>query len=86
MARTTIKIDPITPLIGAEIHGVDLSRKIDEETYTVIRQALLDYLVIILPDQQIKPEQQLVLKRFYFPFWRVAHANLNSFGFFDEGS
>jgi len=65
MARTPIKIDPITPLIGAEIHGVDLSRKIDEETYTVIRQALLDYLVIILPDQQIKPEQQLAFARHF---------------------
>jgi taurine dioxygenase len=63
MAHATIEIDPITPLIGAEIHGVDLSRKIDEETYTALRQALLDYLVIILPDQQIEPEQQLAFAR-----------------------
>ena len=51
-----LKIDPITPHIGARIHGVDLAicsaTELDE-----VYQALLTHQVIFLNDQTLAPEQ-----------------------------
>ena len=33
MAYQAIRVDKLTPIIGAEIHGVDLSRPLDERTF-----------------------------------------------------
>lgn len=38
---------------GAEIRGVDLSASLDDETLCEIRQALLQFLVVTLPDQPL---------------------------------
>ena len=46
MATTQLRIDPLTPAIGAEITGVDLSRPLDPQTLDAIYQALLDHLVL----------------------------------------
>ena len=56
---TTIQVRPITPTIGAEIEGVDLRESLTEEEVKVIRQALLDHLVIFFRDQDIDPGQQV---------------------------
>ena len=53
MASANIEVRSLTPVIGAEISGVDLAREVDDGTIRDIRQALLDYLVIFLPDQKI---------------------------------
>jgi taurine dioxygenase len=63
MPRANLEIRRITPLIGAEIHGIDLTRELDEPTYGDLRQALLDHLVIVLPGQRIRPTQQLSFAR-----------------------
>lgn len=63
MAHANIEVRPITPAIGATIHGLDLSRELDDATYADIRQALLDHLVIIMPGQTITPAQQLAFAR-----------------------
>lgn len=65
MTRANLEIRPITPTLGAEIHGVDLSHGLDDETFADIKQALLDHLVVFLPDQRIGPSDQLAFaKRF----------------------
>src|SRR5690242_1715414 len=46
-----LKIAPMTPHIGAEIGGVDLSRPIDGELAEELRQALLEWKVIFFRDQ-----------------------------------
>ena len=33
---------PLSPSIGAEIHGLDLSRELDDHTVAEVRRALLD--------------------------------------------
>jgi taurine dioxygenase len=63
MIRANIEVRPLTPLIGADIRGVDLSQDIDDETCRDLRQALLDHLVIVLPDQRIDPASQLSFAR-----------------------
>ncbi|MGH7035117.1 MAG: TauD/TfdA dioxygenase family protein, partial [Stellaceae bacterium] len=49
----------LTPAIGAEIEGVDLSRPLDSATIAAVRQAWHDHAVILLRDQQLSDEDQI---------------------------
>ncbi|MEM7344373.1 MAG: TauD/TfdA family dioxygenase [Chloroflexota bacterium] len=55
MATNTFHIDPLTPTIGAEIKGIDLSQPQSPETFEAIYQALIDHLVIFFRDQSLPP-------------------------------
>jgi taurine dioxygenase len=59
----TLDVRPVSGALGAEIHGVDLSKELSDETIGEIRQALLDHLVIFFRDQDITPEQHLAFAR-----------------------
>jgi len=60
-----ISLQPISGSLGAIIEGVDLAQPLDDQTYTEIKQALLENLVIFFRDQKITPEQQIAFgKRF----------------------
>ncbi|HEY7383935.1 MAG TPA: TauD/TfdA family dioxygenase [Beijerinckiaceae bacterium] len=51
-----LDIVPLTKHIGAEIRGIDLRTKPDEETVRAIYQAWLDHLVIVFPEQKLEQE------------------------------
>jgi alpha-ketoglutarate-dependent taurine dioxygenase len=57
MASSEIVVRKLTPTIGAEIEGVDLSRRTDEAQFALVHQALLDNLVIFFRDQQLTHAQ-----------------------------
>lgn len=67
-----IIVEPVTPVIGAEISGVDLSRPLDAETFAEIRAAIRKWRVIFFRDQDITNDE---LKRFgrYFGPLTPAH-------------
>src|SRR5262245_41717979 len=54
----TITVEKLTPLIGAEIGGVDLAAP-SAEQLDEIRRALAENLVIFFRDQEMTPEQHL---------------------------
>ena len=54
-----IKVRPIAFDLGAEIEGVDLTRSLEREVVSEIRQAFLDYLVIFFGNQELTPQEQL---------------------------
>jgi alpha-ketoglutarate-dependent taurine dioxygenase len=56
MTRTRFDVVPLTQHIGAEIRGLDLREKPDEETTRAIYQAWLDHLVIVFPGQKLSQE------------------------------
>ena len=58
-----LELRPLTPTVGAEIGGVDLSRPLSDETIDGIRRALLDYKVVFFRDQDITTEQHLAFAR-----------------------
>lgn len=61
-----IDVRPLTSVIGAEVSGVDLATAADDaETMTVLHRALLDHLVLFFRDQEVTPEQQLAVGRWF---------------------
>lgn len=58
-----LTILPMTPTIGAEIEGIDLSRPLAAATVSALRQALLDWKVLFFRDQDITTEQHLAFAR-----------------------
>ena len=46
-----ITITPITPILGAEVHGVDLSEGMDDSTFTILHEAFLDHGVLVFREQ-----------------------------------
>ncbi len=60
---TRFKVAPLNPIIGAEIHGIDLGAPLADETIADIRAALLSYKVIFFRDQDISEEQHIAFAR-----------------------
>src|ERR1700716_31780 len=58
-----IEVRPISGALGAEIHGVDISRELEDDVVGEMRQAFLDHLVIFLRDQKATPHQQVAFAR-----------------------
>ncbi len=58
-----IEVRPIAGALGAEVHGVDISRDLEDDVVAEMRQALLDHLVIFLRDQTMTPPQQVAFAR-----------------------
>lgn len=65
-----IEIRPMAGALGADIHGVDLAKPLDEATFAAIERAFHDYLVIQLHGQQLTPEQQVAFTRRFGPLSR----------------
>src|SRR5688500_673946 len=64
----TIDVVPLTPTIGAEVRGADLSGPLDEATMHTIEQALYEHLVLFFRDQEITPAQQIEFAGWFGPF------------------
>ena len=70
---TTIEIRQLSPALGAEIHGVDLSRPVGAAQFSEIRRAFHDYGVIFFRDQDLTPEQHIAFAK------RWSRININRF-------
>ncbi|MEU0806918.1 TauD/TfdA family dioxygenase [Streptomyces sp. NPDC005970] len=49
----TIEVAPITPVIGAEVSGLDLTQELAEEQLAEVRRAFLDHHVLVFRRQDI---------------------------------
>jgi len=57
MSYRTIEVRKSTPNIGAEIHGIDLSKPLSDEQFRDVHAALMDNLVIFFRDQKLGLER-----------------------------
>jgi taurine dioxygenase len=55
----TIRVKPLTAVVGAEVEGLSLADDLDDDTVEEIRQAFLDHHVVFFRRQQITDEQHL---------------------------
>ena len=59
----SIEVKPVTPSIGAEITGVDLTESLDHQQIDAIYQALVNHHVIFFRNQNISPGQRIDFAR-----------------------
>jgi len=64
-AFSAIKIEPLTGAAGCEIKGVDLTKPLPEGVLEEIMRAFEHFLVIILRDQDLTPEQHKSFSRHF---------------------
>jgi taurine dioxygenase len=69
-----MKVIPTAAALGAEIRGVDLSRRIDDATFAAIERAYDEYGVIFFREQSITPAHQVAFTR------RFGEIEFNIFG------
>jgi len=62
-AAVALDVRPVAGALGAEIHGVDLSRPLGPATVAALRAALLEHMVIFFRGQKLTPAQQLAFAR-----------------------
>ncbi|MCR9095116.1 MAG: TauD/TfdA family dioxygenase [bacterium] len=60
-----IEIRPMGPVIGAEIHGVDLGGDLSKKILDQVEKALVDHLVLAFKGQDITPDQHLDFGRHF---------------------
>ena len=65
ITATKLDVRPLTALIGAEVHGIDLTGPLEEETVGELRRSLLRWKVLFFRDQQITREQQIAFGRYF---------------------
>lgn len=63
MTVKDIEVRPLTTALGAELHGVDLSKTLSNREFDTIHRAFLDHQVIFFRDQKLTPEQHLAFAR-----------------------
>ena len=63
MSYQKIQVEPLSPVIGAEISGVNLSKALDEATCQEIHAALMKHLVVFFRDQDITLDEHTAFGR-----------------------
>ncbi len=69
---------PASPLIGAEITGVDLTQPVGEDTAQALREAFYTYKVLVFRGQDLSPRQHVEAVRIFdepfdHPLWVHRH-------------
>src|ERR1051326_6517190 len=65
MPYQTIEVKKLTPHIGAEIAGVDLSRPLGNQQFQEVHDALMENLVVFFRDQSLTHEEHKAFGRLF---------------------
>jgi taurine dioxygenase len=67
MTHSAVKIQALTPTLGAVLTGVDLAQTLHDDDFAVMRQAFARYGVIFFRDQHLSPEQHIAFAKRWAP-------------------
>lgn len=59
ISRVELDVRPLSPTIGAEIHGIDCAGDLDDDVIAAVRQVWLERLVVFFPNQDLDDERQI---------------------------
>lgn len=71
----TIDIEPLHPLFGAEIKGVDIAAGLDGATFAVIRAAFEEHSVLLFRSQKVDDAIQIAFSERFGPLEKTVAAN-----------
>ena len=57
------EIQTLHPALGAQVVGLSLAEPMDDETFQAIRDAWMDHLVLVFPNQTLSDEQQIAFSQ-----------------------
>jgi len=60
---SALTVRPLTPRLGAEISGVDLSGELTDDAFRALYQAFLRYEVLLFPPHDLPPARQVAFGR-----------------------
>ncbi len=63
MASNSLRFDPLTPTIGAEVHGIDLGEAMTEAAFDALHEGWMRHQVLFFRDQPLDIEQLKALGR-----------------------
>jgi len=63
MSHPALDIRPLTTHIGAEVHGADLGKGLDDAQFEALHAAFLEHHVLVVRDQKLEPEHHIALAR-----------------------
>ena len=63
MTEAQLDIRPLTAVIGAEVHGLDLREPLSDASSRALQQALLDHQVLFFRNQAITPSEHIAFSR-----------------------
>ena len=63
MPTSTLRVTPLSPVIGAEVSGVDLTQALDAAVLTELKDAWANHLVLFFRDQHLTFAQHKALGR-----------------------
>ncbi len=58
-----MEIRPLSPQVGAEVIGVDISQPLPNDVFKTIDDAYNHYSVLVFRGQKLTPEQQIAFSR-----------------------
>jgi taurine dioxygenase len=64
-AYTQIRVEPLTGMIGAEIHDIDLRNNLSDAVMAEVERALLEWRVIFFREQDISTDDHLRFARWF---------------------
>jgi alpha-ketoglutarate-dependent taurine dioxygenase len=67
LTQAKFQVRPLTPVIGAEISGIDLRHPLDADTAEALKREIHRWRVLFFRDQEITDEQQLAFGRAFGP-------------------
>ncbi|MBL8672499.1 MAG: TauD/TfdA family dioxygenase [Alphaproteobacteria bacterium] len=62
-----IEVTPLSPVMGAEVRGIDLARPLDDAAFKHVRDTFYRHMLLRFPDQRISPEQHVAFSRRFGP-------------------
>ena len=66
-----VEIRPLSPNLGAEAINVDLSKPLDDKTFTKINQAWLDHGILLFRGQNLDLPQQTAFVSRFGELWKT---------------
>lgn len=74
-----IDVRPLQPTVGAEIHGVDISRPLTDAQRDAIKAAILAYKVVFFRDQTLDKQSHAAFARQFGPLYDYAVRNYGDY-------
>ncbi len=74
-----LRIEPVTPTIGAEVHGIDLTRPLDDPVFAELKQAWEKRHVLLFRNQPMDPPSLQVLGRRFGPLHVHPQGNVKGY-------